>query len=703
MLSVYDEHAPKLKELGYHPLPIGPGTKKPQHFVPGLNEFQDTPNWTHPARPVETSPQPGAGVGVRLGKQADGTYLVGIDWDFPDAARSAREAFPNNLIMKVGRRGFTAFFRSNNPVRSKDFRIRGHCAVQVLSEGRQTVLPPTVHPDTGHPYTWSGCGTVYDVPIGEIPDLPDDYIKRIEGILYPFGFEPDIEIKVNGHDTSADRPADESNDFRELNDAALRDMTKWVPDLGLAKCRRRPGRTASYEAVASFRESSTGRPTEQRNLNLKISGKHGIKDFGTGIGYSPITLVMAANCCSKGDAVAWLQERLNGKGPEIDIEAITQPKEEPKTEQTKADERPPRKVRFKLINFDDLRPSEGEQPYVVEELIPCQGMTVMWGPPKCFKSFLILDIAFHIASGREYRGRYVKQGTVIYCAFEGGYELNKRIHALRLEYDLPDSSGTPFEAMLGNANLIADHKQMIADFKYVLGDRVPAIVVLDTLNKSLFGSESKDTDMANYIRAAEAIIEAFKCAVVVIHHCGWDDSRLRGHSSLQGALVAELQVKREKGSMVAGISVDHMREGPEGVEIVSRLDVVEVAKDFRGRARTTLIPRPHDGDMTMAEARQWPRTLTVFRNALTEAVLASGVEYKIPDGPRVKAAALGDIRDAFYRTYIADHEPGITAEQRQDSKKKAFQRAIAKAQALSLIGAVSFPDGRQLLWLAIEL
>src|SRR6516165_7254962 len=186
-MSVYDEYAPKLIANGYYPLPIGPGTKKPQHYVPGLNEFQDTPNWQHLARPIETSPQPGAGVGVRLGRQVDGTYVVAIDWDFSDAANAAKEAFPNNLIMKVGQRGFTALFRSKEAVPSKDFRIRGHCAVQVLSDGRQTVLPPTIHPDTGRPYSWDGCGTAYDVPIDDIPELPDDYIKRIEDILHPLG------------------------------------------------------------------------------------------------------------------------------------------------------------------------------------------------------------------------------------------------------------------------------------------------------------------------------------------------------------------------------------------------------------------------------------------------------------------------------------------------------------------------------------
>ena len=34
--SVYNEHAPKLIERGFYPLVIGPGTKKPQHYVPSL-------------------------------------------------------------------------------------------------------------------------------------------------------------------------------------------------------------------------------------------------------------------------------------------------------------------------------------------------------------------------------------------------------------------------------------------------------------------------------------------------------------------------------------------------------------------------------------------------------------------------------------------------------------------------------------------
>src|SRR4029079_10629521 len=115
----------------------------------------------------------------------------------------------------------------------------------------------------------------------------------------------------------------DSNPFQELNNLALRALTAWAADLNLYCCRRRVGRTACYEAVATWRPSSTGRPLEERKRNLQISGNRGIKDFGTGEGFSPINLVMRARNCARPEAVAWLEERLQSKTiPEVDFEAL---------------------------------------------------------------------------------------------------------------------------------------------------------------------------------------------------------------------------------------------------------------------------------------------------------------------------------------------------------------------------------------------
>jgi putative DNA primase/helicase len=323
--STYDLHAPQLLARGFFPLSIGPGTKKPQHFVPSLNQYHDTTGWTHPARPPETSPQPGAGIGVRLGEQAGGTYVVALDWDDAEAAIIAIKVWPPT-VTKEGQRGFTAFYRSSNPIPSRDFRVNGHVAVQVLSDGRQTVVPPTMHPDVNRPYVWTSKFTLYNAGVGDLPILPDDYIAQIETILRPLGYEAEApKPETNGHDTDED-----DNPFQQLNGLALKNLAAWVPDLGLYGCRRRRGPHASYEAIATWRPSTTGRPTEERERNLQINGNRGIKDFGTGEGYSPINLVMRARNCARRDAVAWLAERLQPKtSPEVDFEALAKNEKAP--------------------------------------------------------------------------------------------------------------------------------------------------------------------------------------------------------------------------------------------------------------------------------------------------------------------------------------------------------------------------------------
>jgi len=75
------------------------------------------------------------------------------------------------------------------------------------------------------------------------------------------------------------------------------------------------------------------------------------------------------------------------------------------------------KPRFKLRRFDELKIGT-ERTYLVKGLIPRTGLVVAWGPPKCGKSFWTFDLAMHIALGREYRGRRVQRGPVVYCAFE---------------------------------------------------------------------------------------------------------------------------------------------------------------------------------------------------------------------------------------------------------------------------------------------
>jgi hypothetical protein len=255
--------------------------------------------------------------------------------------------------------------------------------------------------------------------------------------------------------------------------------------------------------------------------------------------------------------------------------------------------------------------------------------------------------------------------------------------------------------MSGSANLITDHRLLTKEIGEQFKERfgaTPIAVVLDTLNKSLHGSENKDLDMGNYIRAAEAIKEAFGCVVIIVHHCGWDETRFRGHSSLKGGADAVLAVTRDCD--VVTVTVKDMRDGPEGAQIVARKHEIEVGEDAGGRPLTSVVLVPHEpisGHAT--KQRDWPASLKVFRKALVEATLSLGFDHKIEGGPTVKAVELQHVRAAFYRLYaVASDDAVPNLDQLRDAKKKAFARALEKAQAQHLVGAW-FDGTNQIVWL----
>jgi hypothetical protein len=96
--------------------------------------------------------------------------------------------------------------------------------------------------------------------------------------------------------------------------------------------------------------------------------------------------------------------------------------------------------------------------------------------------------------------------------------------------------------------------------------------------------------MTAYLGAADAIREAFNCAVIIVHHCGVDGSRPRGHTSLTGTVDAQLAVKRDAAGNIV-VTVECMKDGPEGEVVASRLDRVELGIDEDGDPIRRKLPR----------------------------------------------------------------------------------------------------------------
>jgi hypothetical protein len=319
---------------GYSPLPIAPwqpprpdGRKRPEGKAPGYRSHdgswdlltgwqrfcREQPNeyavaaWLRMIGDAEN-----AGVGLACGRG-----LICIDIDTDACMNTVMDALPVAVVSKRGKKGVSLFFRGDTDIiRTKHFNaVGGGALVDLLSTGTQSCLPPTRHPD-GMFYEWVSEDTLFDTPLDHLSELPNDAIERLAKALAPFGYDPTAErppSRCAPAEHRAGTAAGASNLWRETNDRALMHLGRWVPALGLFRCRTKPG---GYCAVATWRESGTGRPREVRKRNLSIDSR-GIADFGDGRTYTPIDLIMAARNLDKFAASNWLLEHLPSERPMI--------------------------------------------------------------------------------------------------------------------------------------------------------------------------------------------------------------------------------------------------------------------------------------------------------------------------------------------------------------------------------------------------
>lgn len=196
--------------------------------------------------------------------------------------------------------------------------------------------------------------------------------------------------------------------------------------------------------------------------------------------------------------------------------------------------------------------------------------------------------------------------------------------------------------------------------------------------------------MAAYIKAADAVREAFNCAVIVVHHCGIDTSRPRGHTSLTGAVDAQLAVKRDASDNIF-LEVEWMKDGPEGDVVASRLDAVEVGTDEDGHPITSCVVVTVDGSL-ITTASKTPRlskaaktALRALRAAIDELGVIPAPSDHIPAGVRV--VTVDQWRDYAYRM-------GISTSSEDRAKQQAFKRS---SEYLIGDGHVACWDGQ--VWL----
>jgi len=164
---LFADHAPQLWEAGFSPIPLRgkqPLITKWSSYGDNLPKSETRVDWL--------TRFPDANIGLALGKElVPGWRFGAIDVDDGRFVEVVRRLVGHPVASKIGRKGetFFAMFAKVPGVGSgKLSASSGAHAVDILIAGTQTVVPPSVHPDTGQAYRWNGLSLLDITP----PDLP---------------------------------------------------------------------------------------------------------------------------------------------------------------------------------------------------------------------------------------------------------------------------------------------------------------------------------------------------------------------------------------------------------------------------------------------------------------------------------------------------------------------------------------------------
>jgi hypothetical protein len=270
---------------------------------------------------------------------------------------------------------------------------------------------------------------------------------------------------------------------------------------------------------------------------------------------------------------------------------------------------------LQLLAFEDDAVPFLEDAWLVEDVLPEEGLGVIFGAPGSRKTFTSIDMALHIAGGYEHwRGKRVERRLCMYLSLEGGRRFSNRLAAWRQYHGRDAPLFYRCAEKLDLRSHEDDAERVISAGKALVeqtSERM-GLIVVDTLNRAMpGGNENAAEDMGAFVALCDAIAREQQCFVLIVHHSGKDMAKgSRGHSCLLGAIDTEICVA--DGMM----TVTKQRDGDtDKLQFAVGLEKVELGTTPTGKAVTScVVVEEHEG------APRSARRLTPSQQATVEAL-----------------------------------------------------------------------------------
>lgn len=311
------------------------------------------------------------------------------------------------------------------------------------------------------------------------------------------------------------------------------------------------------------------------------------------------------------------------------------------------------------------------QAYLVKNWLDVGGVSLLYGASNTGKTFLALDVAFHIASGMDWQGNRVKRGTVLYVVAEGGGGFTRRLKALEIgSPSLFDNGRENFTYLSKQVDLSGDLD--VRAIKAAVCNRLFDLLIVDTLAMTFGdGNENDAQDMTKFVRQVKALGESLECHVMLVHHPGKDASRgARGSSSLRAAIETEIEIAAENSSGTRTAVITKQREGATGLKVTFDIEQIEIGLDDDGEKITSCVVRQTSSDSS-TRRRPLKGSNQVCLQALQEAVSKHQKQLTQTEDPQTlrEVVTIKQWQDAF-------REKQVDKSFTPDSFRKAFKRAV---------------------------
>ena len=511
--------------MGLRVLPIRPASKAPM-----LGEWP-----TRATTDADTirgwwAQRPQAGVGIAMGPQPDGRTIICVDIDNhnpaqlgADTIRDLEDAYgtlPDTWTAITGSGGQHQLFTVPGDViiRNDAGKLLGP-GVDIRGDGGQIVVAPTIHPN-GRPYEWEL--EPWDTPIAAAP-----------GWLLAL-------LTADRHDNPPEPPRPPRDSSTELPGDRWAAATTWQqllePDgtTNLGTTRQGVTLWARPGLEGNDRHTSATTGAVRNCLHVFTTGWPGLPPGNyTKLGYLAATKFGGDH--NTDAAARWLVTQGYGSPRDDTTSSSTSIGVEG------ADDAQPTPNRIRA-NFH-MGPAIWDLPaveWLIDDTIQTDGLTVIYGAPKSFKTFVTLDMAMHIANGRDWRGIPTKPATVLYVVAEGAPGVGPRARAWcnRHGGDVDRIGWITVAPNLFAADGDTSHVGEIA------AESGAGLVIVDTLARAMPGGDENSAKDIGYVVANfDSIREQAGCALIAVHHTGKDTARgMRGSSSLQGAVDTSMEV-----------------------------------------------------------------------------------------------------------------------------------------------------------------